>query len=304
MMNQPAIAVVILNWNGLSDTIECLESLRRCSYVPLSLYVIDNGSKAKIGEVMREKFPHVHLIENERNLGFAEGNNQGFRAALHDGADYVMILNNDTIVHPDYLEPLVGFMEKDKSIGAVSPLILYAEPPDLIWFAGGRPLLRGLHATRDYFRKTLEMYPHQNPYMVEMLSGCCILVRRSVLEQVGLFDPIYFSYWEDADYCHRLRKAGVKMAIVPQSRIWHKVSSSMGGINNPASLYLMGRGGVIYLRKHAPWYVWFIFPFFAFGQILMDLRRGGLKRGFPSVKARFKGYIHGFSGVLEIPKSS
>jgi hypothetical protein len=303
-MNKPSVAVVLLNWNGLSDTLECLESLSQCSYAPLSLYVIDNGSREKIGGVIRERFPRVRLIENAKNLGFAEGNNQGIREAMQEGYDYILVLNNDTIVDQDFLEPLISRMEKDPSLGAVSPLILYASPPNFIWFAGGEPLFFGLHARRFYFRKNVEKYPHKTPYNVGILSGCCMLVSRKVWEQLGLFDPLYFSYWEDTDFCHRLREAGLKMAIVPQSRIWHKVSSSMGGMNNPVSLYLMGRGGVIYLRKHAPWYVWGLFPLFTLGQLCMDMKRGGLTRGLKSVRARIRGYMDGFSGLLRITKSS
>jgi len=297
----PVVAIVLLNWNGLELTLECLESLGKCSWEPLRIILVDNGSEIKPGDIIRKRFPGIKVIENEKNLGFAEGNNIGIRAALESDADYIMLLNNDTTVNPDFLEPLVEELRNNPETGAASPLILFAEPPDAIWFAGSTPLLLGIHAKRPWFRKNLLVFPRKKPYDTDALSGCALLISRDTINRVGLFDAVYFTYCEDTDYSKRLKKAGLKMKIVPASRIWHKVSASSGGNNNPLSLYLMGRGRVIFLCRHAPWYVWFLFIPFALGQLAMDFKRGGLTSGCRGVLARFKGYIDGFRGVLRIP---
>ena len=293
------VAIVILNWNGIELTRECLESLGKCTYPNRLVIVVDNDSEKKPGSVLGERFPSVEFIHNDSNLGFAEGNNVGIRAALEKGADYVMLLNNDTEVDGGFLEPLVSAMEENPGLGAVSPLILFAEPREMIWFAGSFPILFGIHGKRLFFRERIENYPHKAPYEVKALSGCAFFFRRNTLEQLGLLDADYFTYCEDTDYSHRLMEAGKKMAIIPSSRIWHKVSASTGGSNNPASLYLMGRGRVIFLKKHAPWYAWLLFAPFAVGQLLMDFRRGGIQ----SVKARLRGYQDGLSEKLRIPRA-
>ena len=294
-MSQPSVAIVILNWNRIQLVRECLASLSCCTYPAFRVIIVDNGSGNNEAERIREEFPEVIVSAQKKNLGFAEGNNVGMRIALEKGFDYCLLLNNDTVVDPGFIEPLVQAMETDKSVGAVSPLIFFYDPPDMIWFAGGGPILLGVHEKRPYFRAREKDFPYDRAYETEALSGCAFMTSREHIKNVGLLDPVFFCYCEDTDYSHRFHNAGLKMKIIPESRIWHKVSVSGGGANNPLSLYLMGRGRVILLKKHSPVLSWLIFFPFCLGQLMMDFRRGGSR----SVKARLRGYLHGFTQKLD-----
>jgi len=215
--------------------------------------VVDNGSTDGSIDAIRERFPGMDVIENGRNLGFAEGNNVGIRAALKGGADYVLLLNNDTILcERDCLDLLVEYIER-KGNSIVGPLILYSLS-DKIWFAGGKiDWIMGFcrHIGK---RSYLSKWKGTKPYEVDYISGCALLLKKSVIETVGLLDPDYFLYYEDVDLCTRASTLGIKCFIVPQSRIWHKLSASAGNRGSDrlsaVQAYHFGRNGILFARKN------------------------------------------------------
>ncbi|MDG7041727.1 MAG: glycosyltransferase family 2 protein [Nitrososphaerota archaeon] len=244
---QPRVAIIVLNWNGLDDTIECLESLKKVIYQNYEVVVVDNGSEGKDVEVLRTKFgEYVHMIENDKNYGFCEGNNIGIRYALKNGADYVLLLNNDTIVAHDFLSELMKVADSNPKIGIVGPKIYYYRQPNRIWFAGGRISLFSTSSVRG-FNLTDKGQFNRVDY-VDFVSGSCVLIKRSVFETVGLLDPIYFFSMEDVDLCLRATQAGFRNVFVPSSMIWHKVF--MSGVRNPHIVYYSSRNAVIFARKH------------------------------------------------------
>ena len=244
---QPRVSIIILNWNGLKDTVECLESLKKITYPGYEVIVVDNGSTGDDVKVLQERFGgYIHVIANDRNYGFAEGSNIGIRQALKGGAEYVLLLNNDTIVDPDFLSELVNVSESDPKIGMAGPKIYFYHQPNRIWFAGGEISLFSTSSNRG--RNQIDKRQFNKVDYVDFVSGSCMLMKRSVLESAGLLDPVYFFGIEDVDMSLRATQAGFKNVFVPTSKLWHKVFSS--GIKRPDIPYHTCRNTMILARKH------------------------------------------------------
>jgi GT2 family glycosyltransferase len=245
---QKKVYVIVLNWNGKEDTLECLESLRTTDYDNYQVVLVDNGSEDDSVRAVRERFPEVEIVETGANLGFAGGNNVGMHYALEKGADYLYLINNDTTVHPDYLKELVAAAEADPRVGSAGSKIYYHSEPQRIWFAGGKInwlCNKGEHIGLD------EMDEGQYDEQKEAgyLTGCSLLVKREVVEKVGVLADDYFLYYEDADYSLRIKNAGYKNLYVPTSRIYHKVSRS----TKPGSssyVYYHVRNGLVNARRN------------------------------------------------------
>jgi GT2 family glycosyltransferase len=225
MSSEPAYAV-ILNWNRKDDTLACLASVLSLDPAPEHVILVDNGSTDGTAQTVAERFPEVEVQITARNLGFAGGMNVGLRAALAAGAAHVLLLNNDTIVARDLLGLLLTTVAQDRKIGLAAPKIYYADPPDLIWYAGAmrRRWLPGF-SFPGYGRPDAPRYGRQRD--VDYATGCGVLARASVLRDVGLFDEsTFFMYHEDLDLSERVRRAGYRIVYVPQARMWHKESAS------------------------------------------------------------------------------
>ncbi len=245
------VAIVLLNWNQEDLTLACLRSLRQVDYADLQVILVDNGSRPGSLAAIEAGFPDVTLIKHERNLGFTGGNNAGIRRALAEGADYIMLLNNDTEVAPNLLRLLVEFAEADPHIGVVGPLIYYYDDPRRIWSAGGA--VNPLTAASAGLAEGEVDEGGRLPCQVDYVSGCALLIKRAVVEQIGLLDERFFIYYEETDWCARAREAGYQVWLVPQARVWHKISLQARGAS-PWYLYLMTRNRLLYLRKRgASW---------------------------------------------------
>lgn len=234
------VYVIILNWNGREDTLACVRSCREITYPGVRLLVVDNGSSDGSVAALRERFPDVEVLALAENLGYAGGNNAGIRHALAQGADHVILLNNDTEVAPDFVGALVEAAEADPSVGMANSKMYFFEPKDELWFAGAsfHPWL-GWGRHEGYGE--VDRGQHDAPVSLERACGCSLLVTRAALEKVGLLDEDYFAYCEDLDWSARARRAGFRIAFVPGSRIWHKVSRSTGGTGSGVSHYYYTR---------------------------------------------------------------
>jgi GT2 family glycosyltransferase len=246
------LTVAVLNWNGLEDTRALLPTLARCR-VPggwrLHLLVVDNGSSDGSAAAIGREFPGVEVLALSENRRFAGGCNAGLERALGQGADAVMLLNNDTEAEPGLCEQLLLALERDPRAGAAAPLICFQQPPDVIWYAGGRcaPAL-GLTAHRGLREHDHGQYRAAGP--TGYLTGCCLLATRAAWERVGLLDERYFIYAEDADWCLRARAAGFRLLFVPAARLWHKVSAS-SGVASPWKIYQRLRANLTLFARHA-----------------------------------------------------
>ena len=225
MANFPEVAVIILNWNGLKDTRECLNSFKKVSYPNLHIVVVDNGSAVNEAEILRREFKHqfkhFHSIRLERNLGFCGGNNAGIKYAQeHIKPKYYMLINNDVIVHPKFLENMIRALEADPLAGMASPRIFcYPEKTKLWW--------PGVHKVKIGPIVRIKTYKTDATEETDVVTGCCMLIKSEVIEKIGLLRPEFFlSGLDTFEYSLRARRANFKLLYVPSAVIWHKYSAA------------------------------------------------------------------------------
>lgn len=245
---QPRVALIILCYNGVADTLACLDSLERLDYPRerYELVVVDNASADDTPARVRAAYPAATVIETGANLGFAAGNNVGLRYALERGYDYALLLNNDTEVAPDFLRVLVDCAEADPAIGMVGPTITYYERPDLIWSAGGRiDWRRGISAMDGAGAPDTGQYAA--PRDVDFVTGCALLCKRAVLERAGLLDERFFMYYEETEWCVRAARAGFRIVHAPAARVLHKIPLN-ARFDKEYLAYYMTRNRLLFLR--------------------------------------------------------
>lgn len=255
--NMQRVAVVIVNWNGKKDTLECLASLEKVKSI-----IVDNGSTDGSVEAIAQKYPNVEIIRNSTNLGFTGGNNVGIKKVLDDGAEFVWLLNNDTTVDKDALEKLVEVFE-DQSVGIAGSKIYFfpgrefhkdrykkSDPGRVIWYAGGLIDWDNMYASH----RGVDEVDHGQYDRVEeipFVTGCSMMVRKEVFEKIGLLDENFFAYLEDLDFCLRAKRAGYKLMYVPGSVVWHKNAGS-SGVGSAIHQYYMTRNRLLVGMRYAP----------------------------------------------------
>ena len=300
MLNEPRVVLIVLNWNGKDDTIECLRSLQQLSYHNFEILVVDNGSTDGSVTHFRQEFPGISVVENGTNLGFAEGNNVGIRWAIRRGADYVLVLNNDTVVDKDFLTYLIVVAENDPSIGFAGPKVYYYD------FNGRRDVLSFVGASFNvtlgkvnrFGVKTIDRGQYDRIREVDYIEGSCLLARVDSLTRVGLFNPTYRFYWEDVELCFRGRKAGYKSVCVPTATIWHKVGMQ-AGTKRVQGYFYVARNRVLFVKEYASSsqlliFLCYLFAFEFWEVILVSIFK---QRSVPQAVAYFKGTIAGFFGL-------
>lgn len=253
------VGIVIPNWNGREVLQDCLRSISALRYPRAQVIVVDNGSTDGSTEMLGRDYPNVLRIENSVNLGFAAGNNQGIRLALDRGDDYVLVLNNDTILHPDCLTLLVERAQSDSQIAAISPKIYFAQPSNRLWFAGGTfNYWTGRNGHVGY--KKSDNGAWDTAGEMEFISGCALLASRNAWRNIGCFDELLFVYSEDVDWSLRARKAGFKLFYEPRAVVWHRESFSIQRNRWQASqLYYNTRNPMVVMWKQGRWWHWATF---------------------------------------------
>ena len=300
-MDYPRVSIIILNWNGWKDTMECLESLYKINYPNYDIIVIDNDSKdesiekineycngnikisskffkyskenkpIKVFEVNEDKARNkkflkkddyeklnpnkrMILIKNKDNYGFAGGNNVGIKFSLDVlNPDYVLLLNNDTVVDKDFLIEMVKVAESDEKIGVVGSKIYYYDYKgrnDVIWGLGGGGVDSKTGRTWHYYSKKIDDKNYNDIIECGYITGCSMLIRNNVLKILKGFDENYFCYYEDTDLSIRCKKLGYKLVCATKSILWHKVSVSSGGEFSPTSIYYGPRNKILFVKKH------------------------------------------------------
>lgn len=251
-MIEPSVVVIILNWNNVPDTIECLRSFEGQDYPNYELLVVDNGSTDGSAAAICEAFPEVEILRLPENLGYAEGNNRGIAQALAADPGYLLLLNNDVVVDRSLVTELVAIAERDPSVGMTGPVIYHYDRPRTI-FAAGSTLdwRRGDHAhlLMDAEDAQWAAGEERAGREVDYIVGTAVCVRRSVVEEIGLLDGRYYLNYEDIDWCVRARRHGYKVLVAPAGKLWHKVSSTLGQ-TSAANTYYMTRNGLLFFRSH------------------------------------------------------
>jgi len=271
-MTDPSVCVLVLNWNGVEDTLECVHSLKQITYSNAEFMVIDNGSTDDSVARLKTEFPDLDILELESNRFFGGGNNAGLEWAREKGFNYVIFLNNDTTVEPGFIEPLLQEFKRSSEVGMVAPLMCYSDTPDLIWYGGGKVNLWTGVVEHKHIRKNVSSVSSE-PQKSDYITGCCLMMPTKLVSDLGGFDPAFKMYGEDVDLSLRTRSAGYDLVMIPESKIYHKVSASVGG---EFSLRKMKRkaGGILKLfGKYARWYQW---PTIVLGQAWYLLKQSKL----------------------------
>ena len=247
-MRTPKVAGIVLNYNGKDLTLQTLESLHAMSFPALDLFVVDNGSGDGSFAAVAEAFPDVEQVRVEENRGVANGLNVGVRYVIDRDYDYLLLLNNDIEVDPEMLSEMVAVAESDKTIGCVGPKAYYYWERQVIWSAGGRICFREA-VTKERGMGEVDRGQYDQTEEVDYINGCAILVRRSVMAEVGLYDPLFYLAVEDADWCMRMKRRGYRSVYAHKAVLWHMVSASTGTYK-PGRTFQTGRSTAIFVRRY------------------------------------------------------
>jgi GT2 family glycosyltransferase len=286
----PSVYILTLNWNNASATVDFLRSCAAITYPNFRVVIIDNGSETGSLDLFTAQFPTAKLIVNGSNLGFAAGMNVGIKYALQQGSDFICLINNDTLLAPDMLDQLVSaaiHCEADLA----SPAIYYMNLPERIWSIGGWRSRVTLEITQCY--RHLDDVNLQEPFVVDYVTACGMLLRQQCVERVGLFDERFFMYYEDMDYCLRAKALGSKIVVVPRAKMWHKVGATIGGSDSPAERYHMALSSVRFFKKHIRGQRWLIVGPYRTASALKTITRLLLKGRPDSVRAYAYGLWEG-----------
>lgn len=312
---RPRVAITILNWQNAPDTIKCIESVMRLNYDNFRVIVVDNASSdgsperilswagaASIRTSCLETDPRADdamltLIQTGGNLGYAGGNNAGVRHALaSDETEYVWIINNDTTVEPDALGALVEALESDPSAGMAGSKLLCMDSPRIINAAGGGSVTPWLGNARLYGAGQEDQGQWDTQMDMDYLTGASLLVRRRVIDDIGLMDERYFLYWEDVDWCKRARSAGYRLVYCPASVVHHKEGGSTGGVSALSDYYWV-RNGLLFTRRFHPYFLPFVLPAYLLKHTLIRTIRG-LPLNFRVCLAGIRDYLSGRTGYF------
>ena len=267
------VSLIIVNYNAKENTLECLQSLRKLSTVgyQLAIIVVDNNSTDDSVVCIKKRFPKIEIIKNRENLGFVGGNNLGIRHALKSSSsksnshpEYLLILNNDTLVSENLITELIKKAEKDSRVGIVSPKIYFAkgyefhkdrykksELGKVIWYAGGKIDWQNMYGYHEGVDQVDEGQFNQEKE-VDFATGCCMLIKRQICEKVGLFDKKFFLYNEDLDLSLRMEKKGYKVVYEPKAYLWHKNAGSSSS-GSALQDYYLSRNRLLIGWRYAPW---------------------------------------------------
>jgi GT2 family glycosyltransferase len=297
------IWIVLLNWNTPVITGECIRSLQAMDSSNFKILVIDNGSTDGSVEFLEREFPNVSVLSLKSNSGFAAGCNIGIRYAVAHDADYVLLLNNDTTVAPDFLREALAAMQDDPSIAAVCPKIYFAKPQDMLWYAGAS-FSAWTAFTKHRGWKVLDRGQFDVAEEVTQATGCAMLVRCCVLSDVGLLDEQFWAYAEDLDWSLRFRKKGYRLVFAPKARVWHHCGATvkfMGSGSQEIRQFFSTRNMVFVARKHLHWYQMPSFIIgFATNHILYFALLRLWQHDFRAVLAVFSGLARGLRSRLDV----
>jgi len=231
------VGIIVLNWKGLEDTTECCRSLEKVTYRATKVYVADNASADGSAEALRQRFPGFTCVANETNLGYARGNNRMIQEAIADGCEYVLLLNNDTLVDAAFVEPLVEAMQANGRVGIAGSKIYYVDRPQVIWFAGGKVEMSRRFPFRHIGEDETDAGQFDKASETEWVSGCALLARADMIRAIGSLDERFGYYCEDVDWCFRARRSGWEVWYVPGSKVWHKIGASTRRGSLPVHYY-------------------------------------------------------------------
>lgn len=288
----PLVSIITINYNKVSLTLALLKSLEKITYPNVEVIIVDNGSVVNPKTAIEEKYPDVQIIVNSTNLGFAGANNLGIKVAK---GKYLLFINNDTEVEENFLQPLVLKMEASEKIGMVSPKIIYHGTDNIIQYAGATKINKytGRGKKIGHLEKDTGQYDSNKE--TQLGHGAAMMVPSKIIEEVGPMPEIFFLYYEEHDWCEKIKKAGYKIYYVGDSKIYHKESMTIGKENH-LKTYYMARNRLLYMRRNTNGadllISWFFFMAFSFPKnfikYLLQRKRGHLPAFFKGIIWNFK----------------
>ena len=292
---KPTVAVVILTWNGRELTLDCLQSLSSLDYPNFQVIVVDNGSSDGTVSSIRSEYPSATVIANEKNLGFANGNNIGLQHALEREVDYILFLNNDTLVEPTMLRRLVEFAEAKPEVGMVGPSMYCFDPSDTLFAAGSFvDWSNGTIRHRGMFQSSASLEHRYEPEPVDFICGCGFLASRRMIEEVGGFNPSYYLNFEDVELGERAKRSGFEVWFMPRAKMWHRVSATLGR-GSPANTYYMIRNSLHFFWSNSPGRLRFVSTSRILGRALRSWAAWSLKPEYRTEEFRAKGRANLFA---------
>jgi GT2 family glycosyltransferase len=295
----PKVDIIVLNWNGKKNTIECLESLMDVDYRNYDVIVVDNASTDGSQEFLKKNFMDITLIENKKNWGFGGGFNIGINEAVRRNAEYVLCLNNDVVVERNVIKELVKIGNLSNKIGGLCPMEYFYDDPNRINFAGG--IIRSFR-TKVYGHGELDRGKFNEISETDLLTGPAMMLKLDALFDVGFFDTSYFYGPEDKDIALRLKKKGYKLVFVPTAKVWHKRRGVTRGKIIPLNAYFHVRNYLLFVKKHATglelFFGFLYFGFLDFPFTLLKLFFQGKKQ---NMNAAIKGIIWHIDRKILLP---
>ena len=300
-MKQTEIAIIIVNWNLKEKTADCLRSLQQIQ-TPHQVIVVDNGSSDNSPKYLMQRFPYAVFLILPENVGFGVACNMAIRQALSDSCcEYIFLLNNDAIIHTHTLENLLHIAHQQPGVGILGPKIYHGQQNNVLWYAGAR-CRRAVLAAADTGRGEIDVGQFDTRQDVDFIFGAAMLIRRSVFDEIGFFDPQFFLYLEDMDFCLRAQKAGFRLLFVPSAIVWHYGSAST--VKNVAfRKHHQARSTVLFLWKHTSWLLLpFVFIFWltvTARTIVVELLWGNLK----IIGSYWSGFIKGLTDLIQLDQT-
>lgn len=255
--HRPKVSIIILHLKDIPCLVDCIASLNKITYQNYNIIIVNNGPRnKKLSGALTPVSQHItKVIDTDNNLSFAKGNNIGIKQALQDLADYVLLLNDDTVVAPDFLSVLIDAAEARTDAGILGPKIYRFYDPDRVWFAGAR-FHYDTCAAITTGSEQIDHFGDAKTVESDYITGCALLIKRDTIEKIGMLDERFFLYWEDVDWGLKCSNAGLKNLIVLYSHIWHKISVSSGGIDSLIRAYHKTRSHLYMARLYVPKVLW------------------------------------------------
>ncbi|HEX2534615.1 MAG TPA: glycosyltransferase family 2 protein [Chitinophagaceae bacterium] len=290
---QPLVSIVTLNWNQTKITCEFLESTRKLNYKNYEILVCDMGSDVDpTGQINAGNYPNTKVLRSEKNLGFTGGNNWGMRQAK---GDYIFIVNNDTEVTPELLDVLLEPFAQDPTIGVTCPKIRFFHHPEVIQYAGFNPINLFTGRTTAIGSKEVDKGQRDVSGYTHGAHGCAMMVKREVIEKVGMFPETFFIYYEEWDWSTRIHKAGYKIYYQAKGLIFHKESITMGK-QSAIKVYFHTRNRILYMRRNTNILQFLVFiTFFMLFTAPKSTLKFALNRQFEHLKSFVKGTVWNFT---------
>lgn len=255
-MLEPSIGIVIVNYNGIKYQNECIRSIKKMNYSNYQIIVVDSGSSDGSIEKLEAEFDDIHILCQNENVGFAKGSNIGIQYSMKMGMKYTLLLNNDVELDENLFAELVAHADERN---VTVPKIYFYDPSNYLWYAGGT-LEWKIGLVKHTGWNKVDCGQYDTSKRVTYASACCMLIHNDIFESVGLLDERVFMYFEDTDFCVRLGEKGYNILYIPTGKMWHKASSSTGGIGSKIQTYYMKRNQLYYIKKHRSHMKWYHIP--------------------------------------------